>query len=51
VSEEATAALDVVEDQITADAVDQDQQQQQPQQGAEAESGDDVAKNQDADGV
>lgn len=54
-SEEAAAALDGVEDQVSAEAVEQEQAQQEPQQGAEEaseEAGDGSAEaGQDADGV
>ena len=56
-SEEATAALDGGENQFSAEAVEQEQAQQEPQQGAEeaseeaGDAGDELAANQDADGV
>jgi hypothetical protein len=55
-SEEATAALDGVEEQVSAEAVEQEQAQQEPQQGSEevseeaGDAGDELAANQDADG-
>ena len=55
-SEEAAAALDGVEEQVSAEAVEQEQAQQEPQQGSEevseeaGDAGDELAANQDADG-
>ena len=59
-TEALSQASETGAEEVTVAAVEQDQQQQEPQQGVEASdadggeaeaAGDDVAENQDADGV